>query len=814
MQQQHQAQETIRGIIDRITFFSPETGHAVVKVSPFGTNHYFSQPDNKVTVTLHQCKVYAGASMEFLGEWVIHPKFGRQFKAYATKELKPATTAALEKYLGSGLIFGVGPKIAKKIVKSFGAETLEVFESKIERLMEVEGIAKKKLESIKNSWSEHRSIRDIMLFLQDYGISTLFATKIYRQYGEKTIDLLKDDPYALARDIYGIGFFSADKIALSLGMGKTDGKRIQAGIKHVLASSKEEGHCFLYLHQLQASLKALLQEDIDSILEQHLSSMVKEQEIISRLEQDKIQYYSRNLYFDESLVAKKVKVLLQGQKEVDQTRISQWLTRYNQTLEHPLAPEQMNAVENIAACPFSILTGGPGCGKTTTTKSLVRLLLAMGKKVVLAAPTGRAAQRMGEVVGMEAKTIHRLLEFDPQNTGFKKNEEEPLEGDFFIIDETSMLDISLTASLLKAIASDRQLLFIGDTDQLPSVGAGNVLRDLINSQVVPVFRLTKIFRQAQESSIIAHAHEINKGEIPNIPSPFAKPSLWEEKKDCLFIDSSMLTTEQAKFVKKVRNHFDEQNLNIKEEVVEDDDSFNIPDKFLHVDLQQLLTSGSAVEELKTLLKKVPVHSSLNYGMNALEVLTHLYQKTIPKYFGAKCEIQVLTPMARGPLGTLNLNQHLQTKINPSAPHKKEINVAGRIFRLGDRVIQKKNNYDLEVFNGDIGKVIDMNLENLQLIVEFSSGKSSREVCYERSQLIELDLAYAITIHKSQGSEFEAVILPITTAHFKLLMRNLIYTGLTRGKKLVLFVGEKKALAMAINNQEQKLRQTFLKELLI
>jgi exodeoxyribonuclease V alpha subunit len=503
--------------------------------------------------------------------------------------------------------------------------------------------------------------------------------------------------------------------------------------------------------------------------------------------------------------------------------VANWIRLYCRAKGIALSDEQAAAVKGIAAETFSILTGGPGCGKTTATRVLVKLLEAMKMKVLLAAPTGRAAQRMTEVIGSESKTIHRLLEW--QIGKFKKNEDNPLDVDFLVVDECSMLDISLTASLLKAVPDRSRILFIGDADQLPSVGAGNVLRDLIESGAVPCFRLTQVFRQAQESLIIRHAHQINRGEFPYIDSPFKSPEIWKQGADCLFLDSDEATQEQIGFVARVRKHHhlksaaldreSETGVNpyefrINEPVVPYETELVIPKKFRHVDLEKLLAAGSRIEELLAVVRKVHPWSSLHYGLTASDVVRKLYLEWIPKYFGAGTEIEIITPMTRGSLGTMSLNRMIQEAANPAQKGKSQLQVGERIFRVGDRVIHRRNNYDLGVFNGDIGVISAIDNEELTCAVDFFPD--GRTVAYQRDDIPELDLAYAITIHKSQGSEFGAVIIPVLTQHFKMLFRNLIYTGLTRARNLAVFVGTRKALAMAVKNQDTSQRQTFLQKL--
>ena len=814
--------ESIRGIVDRVTYHNPDSGWSVLRVLPF------NNPCQQETVTVHQTKVFAGATMEFYGAWTVHPKFGRQFKATEAVERKPATIAALEKYLGSGLIKGVGPKTAKKIVKHFHEKTLAIFEEEIKRLTEVPGIAQKKLEMISQAWSEHRAIREVMMFLQSHGISTLFAVRIYKEYGDHAIPYVTEDPYRLSNDFYGIGFFSADKVALSIGLDIDSPERIVAGIKHVLAASRDFGHCYLTESQIQAQVNALLELDISDRLPDLLKKMEQDRVVMVRklvkIEgSTELCYYSKTLYFDELYVAKKISGMNNSPNiDIDKERTERWINRYCQIKNISLSDEQAAAVRGIVCEKFSILTGGPGCGKTTTTLVLVKLLEAMKLKSLLAAPTGRAAQRMMDVIGKESKTIHRLLEW--QVGKFNKNEKKPLDIDFLIIDECSMLDINLTASLLKAVPNQSQVLFIGDADQLPSVGAGNVLRDMISSGTVPCFRLTKIFRQAQQSLIIKYAHQINNGEMPYIDSPFKKPELWKQEKDCLFLDSDEVTKEQLSFIDKVKKYYTVKTVALdnnpdsnlyefrtNEPLIPYETELTIPRKFQHVSIEKVYKAETGVDELLSVLKKVHPWSSLHYGLSASDVVRKLYLEWIPKYFGRKIEIQVITPMTRGSLGTVSLNKMIQESANPPQKGKSQLQVGEKIFRVGDRVIHRKNNYDLGVFNGDIGIIREIDNEELTCMVSFFPDE--REVRYKRDDIQELSLAYAITIHKSQGSEFEAVIIPILTQHFKMLFRNLIYTGLTRARKLVVLVGTRKALAMSVKNQDTSQRQTFLQKLL-
>lgn len=811
--------EVLKGIVDRVTYHNPDNGWSILRVMPF------NNPHGQETVIVHQTKVFAGATMEFQGSWTVHPKYGRQFQATIAKENKPATTAALEKYLGSGLIKGVGPKTATKIVKHFNKETLDIFEKDIERLTEVPGIAQKKLDMISEAWTEHKAIREVMMFLQFHGISTLFAVRIYKEYEDDAIRLVTEDPYRLANDFYGIGFFSADKVALSIGLEPDSQQRILAGIKHVLAASRNFGHCYLTASQIDKEVNELLQLDLSDKLIDLLKFMEKEKLLMVReLLQDngltEPCYYSKSLFFDELYVSRRISDI-GDPPQIDEARVDNWISRCCEIKQISLSDEQAASVKGVVGEKFSILTGGPGCGKTTTTLVIVKLIEAMGLKVLLAAPTGRAAQRMMDVIGKESKTIHRLLGW--QGGKFKKDEETPLKTDFLIVDECSMLDINLTASLLKAVPKNAQVLFIGDSDQLPSVGAGNVLKDIIASESVPCFRLTKIFRQAQESLIIKYAHQINSGDLPWIKSPFKKPEIWTDKTDCLFFDSDEATQEQISFIARVKRFYDFQaeienkesedlyEFRVQEPVVPYETEITIPKKFQHVNLDQVYQAETKIEELVSVLKKIHPWSSLHYSLSALDVVRNLYQKWIPKYYG-NCEIQVLSPMTRGSLGTISLNKMIQETSNPYIEGKKQLKVGERIFRIGDRVIHRRNNYDLGVFNGDIGVIQD--IDNIDLTCSVAFYPDHRLVHYKQNDIMELDLAYAITIHKSQGSEFEVVIIPILTQHFKMLFRNLIYTGITRAKKLVVFVGTRRAMAMAVKNQDISKRQTALQELLI
>ncbi len=817
--------EQISGVVDRVTYHNPDNGWSVLKVTPF--DGY----GKRLTVLVHQTRVFAGATMAFWGSFIVHPRYGRQFKATKAVEKKPASAAALEKYLGSGLIKGVGPKTAKKIVAHFRDQTLDVFETDMARLLEVPGIAHKKLSMISKAWLEHRAVRDVMMFLQSHGISTLFAVRIYKEYGDDAIARVAKNPYGLADDFYGIGFFTADKVALSMGMETDSPRRIMAGIRHVLSGARNFGHCYLTFSQIKDQVAQLLNLPLGDNLLPIIEVMEADRLLMKRvltsdqgLDQDC--YYARSLFFDELYTARRIRQMTPV-LDIDIPRMKRWMDLFCKTVKINLSPEQRDAVQGIAGQAFAILTGGPGCGKTTTTKVLVRLLEAMGCKVLLAAPTGRAAQRMGQVTGKPAKTIHRLLGW--QGTRFKKNEENPLKMDVLVVDETSMLDISLTAALLKAVPEKGRVVFIGDDDQLPPVGAGNVLKDLMASGQVACFRLTKIFRQAAQSLIIKYAHQINAGKIPWIRSPFNRPEIWQNGEDCLFLDSDEATGEQIRFVKKVKRAAGREpeasaglaaepdpsqrlyEFRVEQPLAPYETEIRIPEKFAHVCLDRLLLSSGHAEELKAVVKNIHPWSSLHYGLTAQDVVRQLYLEWIPKYHGKEKEIQILSPMTRGSMGTVALNRVIQEAANPPMAGKPQIQAGQRIFRIGDRVIHRKNNYTLGVFNGDIGQIRQIDPLSLTLTVRFFPD--NRDVFYQQADIMELDLAYAVTIHKSQGSEFEVVIIPVLTQHFTMLYRNLIYTGVTRARKLAVFVGSRRALALAVKNEDISLRQTALAQLL-
>ena len=707
---------TIKGVVERITFQSPETGYTVLRFKA-------SRHNDLVTVVGMLMDVVVGTNLEINGVWKVDRKYGQQFEAHTWQEVMPATVYGIEKYLGSGLIKGIGPKYAKKIVAKFGADTLDIIEENIERLGEVEGIGKKRIQQIKFSWVRQREIKNVMVFLQSHDVSSAYAAKIYKAYGNDAVKRVQENPYQLADDIWGIGFKTADTIAVKMGIEKDEFNRLRSGIKYALGELGNEGHVFAYREQLIKKGKELL-DVTESQLDEAIERMMKNDDL--KVEENAI--YLPPFYYAEIGAAKRLRMIISAEAEENIFTKDQMvdLGRIQKTLGISYDDVQAEAIHRAANSKVMVLTGGPGTGKTTTTQGIIQAFLDKGLSILLAAPTGRAAKRMSEATGREAKTIHRLLEFKPPE-GYKRNEENPLEGDVLLVDECSMIDIMLMNSLLKAVPANMRLVLIGDVDQLPSVGAGNVLRDIIDSEAVPVVRLTKIFRQAQQSRIITNAHKVNEGKFPDISN--GKNS-----------DFFFLNREEPEVIAK--------------EIVE------------------------------------------------------LVKNKLPNYYKVKpSEIQVLTPMQKGIIGAINLNQELQKAINPSM---EGIRRGGYIFKQYDKVMQIRNNYDKEVFNGDIGRILEIDTEDNTLTVLFDG----RKVLYEASELDELVQAYACTIHKSQGSEYPIVVMPVSMTHFMMMQRNLIYTGITRSKKVCVVVGTMKALGYAVRNITVTKRNTMLKERLV
>lgn len=683
-----------------------------------------------VTVVGNTTSPLPGQILKMKGEWANHPKFGEQFKSVFCECSVPATSAGIQKYLGSGLIKGIGPVMAKRIVSRFRDDTLDVIENQTDKLTEVEGIGEKRIEMIKNAWQEQKEIHQVMLFLQSHGVSATYATKIFKTYGNDSIQVVQENPYRLATDIFGIGFVTADKIAQKLGFSIESEFRIQAGILYVLHQLSDEGHVYYPRQELISKCVEVL-EVSSSLVDNALAHLNADHKVVienlAASEEGQIReaIYLAKYHFSETSIAKKIKRLLQAPKSICQVDTAKALDWVQKTYSISLAEKQAQAVRKALQDKLLVITGGPGTSKSFLLNAILRIVSKMQAKVLLAAPTGRAAKRMNEVTGFEAKTIHRLLEFDFQKKGFKKDEEYPLNCDLLIIDEMSMVDTILMHHLLKAVRLDTTLIMVGDVHQLSSVGAGNVLKDIINSGAVPVVELNEIFRQARESSIIVNAHLINQGQFPRL-----KPR--QDKLDDFFF-------------------------------MQEED----PEK-------------------------------------VLEKIKFIVTERIPKRFKLDpvTDVQIISPMNKGVVGVSNLNTRLQEYLNPGG---QELVRGGKTFREGDKVMQIKNNYDKEVFNGDIGKIIKLDLEMQEMKVRFED----RVVACEYADLDELVLAYAVSIHKSQGSDYPAVVIPLLTQHYIMLQRNLIYTGITRGKKLMVAIGTKKALAIAVNNAKTQQRYTFL-----
>ncbi|NJN12866.1 MAG: ATP-dependent RecD-like DNA helicase [Richelia sp. RM1_1_1] len=727
--QQH---ESITGVIERLTFYSQESGYTVARMQ-------LPRARDLVTIVGSFANIQPGQTLQLTGFWREHPQYGAQFQVVNYKETKPATITGIEKYLGSGLIKGVGPVTARRIVNHFGLETLDVIEHQIERLCEVNGIAKKRIAMIQKAWETQKAIKEVMVFLQTHGVSTTYAVKIYKQYGDKAIAIVTNNPYQLATDIYGIGFISADKIARNLGVAPDSEFRYKAGMTHVLSEAAEDGHCYLPQSELISGAIALLtteshQPNADAIA-QIIKNMSLADELIRESAADgTLLCYNPAFFNTEQHLAFAIAQRLTHRIDTDIPRVRSWLERFTQSRRVGLSSQQQEAVEMAAYSKIMVLTGGPGTGKTFCTRTIVELWKAMGKSIALAAPTGRAAQRLTEMTGLEAKTVHRLLEFDPRSMGFKRDMSNPLPQKAIIVDEASMLDLFLAYSLIKAVPEDGQILFVGDVDQLPSVGPGSILADLIKSDRIPVIRLTQVFRQAASSKIITSAHQINRGYYPDIEPISETPA-----SDCLW------------------------------------------------------------------------HGGGQQPEHGVQAISEMVAEFIPSLgFNPQFDVQVLSPMSRGLVGTRNLNKVLQQLINPPDPQKIEIKRGEIIFRTGDRIIQLTNDYQREVFNGDVGFITDIDTEEQEVIVQYAG----RDVKYDYADLNEIALAWSVTIHKSQGSEYPVVIMPLYTQHYMMLSRNLIYTGLTRAKKLAIIVGSKKAIGMAVRSVNQKERYTQLQQRLV
>ncbi|MEN6380532.1 MAG: ATP-dependent RecD-like DNA helicase [Synergistaceae bacterium] len=718
----------LTGQIERITYSDAESGYAVLRIAVKG------YPD-LVTAVGTIASPAVGEVLSMKGLWTDHPKFGSQFKIVEYRSFAPSSIQGIEKYLGSGLIKGIGPSIAEKIVSLFGAEAFKILDTKPEKLLEIEGIGDKKAAAIHEAWLEQREMRGVMLFLQSYGIGTGYALRVFRHYGSASVQVLQENPYRLAVDIFGIGFVTADKIASSMGFSKESPLRIRAGVLHVINELTRDGHVFVPIEELTASASEILSVSPE-LVEKGIEDGRLNQELIIEwymdIEgKDDCAVYLPPFHYAEVHSAKNLCRILSSPFNGQYAAPDVVIPWVQQELGISFAGQQTEALKTALSSQVMVITGGPGTGKTTLIKAIIKIRSARGFRIMLAAPTGRAAKRMTEATGHEAKTIHRMLEYTGSSMAggdFMKNETNTLDCDLLVVDEASMIDQILFHHLLKAIPKDASVVFVGDVDQLPSVGPGNVLKDIIDSGVCPVVHLKEIFRQGEESMIVVNAHKINSGEMP-----------------CF--DDKSNGTSPCDF------YFIEQN---------------DPDK-------------------------------------ALEIIKELVTLRIPQKFGFDPvkDIQVLTPMHRGSVGTTRLNSELREVLN--IQHGSKVQRMGRIVQEGDKVMQIRNNYEKDVYNGDIGTVLRIDGEESKVIVEMDSGR----VSYDFSELDELIHAYAVSIHKSQGSEYPAVVIPIMTQHYMMLQRNLLYTGITRGKKLVVLVGTKKAVAIAVKNDKTRKRYTRL-----
>ena len=745
--------EKLRCVVERITYHNELNGWSVIRCRAKG----FSE---LVTVVGMMPEVHVGSVLQLTGSWRIDAKYGRQFSIESFEETLPATVYGIEKYLGSGLIRGIGPKYARRIVQTFGKDTLEVIENDPDRLFSVPGIGKSRVEQIKKSWVEQKEIKNIMLFLQGNDVSTSHATKIFKTYGGESISVVQENPYRLADDIWGIGFRTADIIAEKMGFGHDRYARLRSGLLYTLNRLADDGHCYATRDLLITKGTELLGVE-DNILSLTLDEMIRAKDVILESgfmedEEKEAAIYLPPFFFAEIGTVRRLAAIFRSEGGV--TVPQEGLTaRVAQRTRMHYDEVQNQAILTAARSKILILTGGPGTGKTTTTLGIITAFRSVGARILLAAPTGRAAKRLSETTGMEAKTIHRLLEVKPPE-GYQKNEENPLDGDVLIVDECSMIDLLLFYNLLKAVPDTMTIVFVGDIDQLPSVGAGNVLRDLIEADCFPVVRLTRIFRQASRSRIITNAHRINAGRLPDISNG--------RDSDFFFMDME----KRVQYFRKMHG------------------LPNDPEK---------QDPRTAKEE------------SAQNAQAALETIVDLVRNRLPEYYRIpSSEIQVLTPMQRGLVGAANLNQELQKALNPpvqGVPGAQGLRRGGFVFRVRDKVMQIRNNYEKEVFNGDIGVVESVDTEDRTLVVRFDE----RAVEYDVSELDELVLAYAATIHKAQGSEYPIVVMPVLMNHYIMLQRNLIYTGITRARKILVIAGTKKALSYAVHNVTVTERNTLL-----
>ena len=712
-------QEVLAGLIERVTFHNAENGFCVLRIKARGHR-------DLVTVVGHAATISAGEWVTAGGEWVNDRTHGQQFKTRFLRTSAPTTTEGIEKYLGSGMIRGIGPVYARKLVKAFGAKVFDVIEAEPDRLREVTGIGPMRARRITDAWAEQKIVREIIVFLHSHGVGTARAVRIFKTYGADAIQVMADNPYRLARDIRGIGFKTADAIAMRLGIDKAAMIRVRAGISYALAEAMDEGHCGLPTGEL-IPLAATLLEVPAELVQTALDLELTEGTVVADTVGETPCIFLTGLYRAERVIAERIRSLADGRLPwpyIDPEKALPWI---EQKTGLSLAESQAAAIRQALLAKVFVITGGPGVGKTTIVNSILRILAAKGVGLSLCAPTGRAAKRMTEATGFEAKTIHRLLEVDPKTGGFRRGSDHPIDCDLLVVDETSMVDVMLMQALLRAVPNHAALLIVGDIDQLPSVGPGQVLADIITSGTVPVARLSEVFRQAAESRIITNAHRINRGAIPDLTRP------------------------------------------------KGDSDFYF----------------AAADDAETAVPRI----------------IELVKRRIPQRFGLDPvhDIQVLCPMNRGGIGARSLNIELQAALNPAGERKVER--FGWTFAPGDKVMQIENDYEKEVYNGDIGYIEDVDTDTGELTASFDG----RAVTYGFGELDTLVPAYAATIHKSQGSEYPAVVIPILTQHYAMLQRNLLYTGVTRGKRLVVLVGQKKAVAIAVRNVSGRRRWSKLNE---